>query len=199
MDQENRALVETYSNRRSLVLVVLLLFLITLRPRAGRVRRRRSDNATQHATPESLLLLRLVSSFHSDHRPEDLEQTEADEEQRAAGQSELRKRTGLALRPARGDIKYASLHLRRDGPCESSMASRARPRRRRGGDRRLIAALLSLVAFLAEEGGFIFFYGPPRRATPRHALLCCCQCAERPQQSGTYLRGAHWCRASLRQ
>ena len=145
------------------------------------------EATTQRHAPrsKSLLLLRLVSSFNSDHGPEDLQEPEADEEQRAAGQSELRKRTGLALRPARGDIKYASLHLRRDGPCESSMASRARPRRRRGGDRRLIAALLSLVAFLAEEGGFIFFDGPSRGAASRHALLRCCHRAERPEQSGT--------------
>ena len=106
---DNRAPVETYSNPRSLVLVVLLLFLITLRPPAGRVLRRRSDNATQRATPKSLLLLRLVPSFDRDHRPEDLEQAEADEEQRAPGQRELREGARLALRPVCGTSsqKYA--------------------------------------------------------------------------------------------
>ena len=84
----------------------LVLFLITLRPSAGRVRRRRrSDNATPRATIKSLLFLRLVSSFYSDHGPEDLQQTEADEEERAAGERELREGARLALRPARGNIE----------------------------------------------------------------------------------------------
>ena len=60
---------------------------------------RESERAT---TIKSLLLLRLVSSFNSDHRPEDLEQTEADEQQRAARERELREGARLALRPARG-------------------------------------------------------------------------------------------------
>ncbi|CAH0367693.1 unnamed protein product, partial [Pelagomonas calceolata] len=112
-----------------------------------------------------LLLLRLVSSFHSNHRPEDLEQTEADEEERAAGERELREGARLALRPARCNIK-----------------PEACPRRRRGADRRLIAARMRLVALLAEKCGFIFFDGPARRATPWNALLRCCHRAERPQQ-----------------
>ena len=99
-------------------------------PVAGRPRVRK-DPATP--TPQKLLLLlRIVSSFDRDHGPEDLEQAEADEEQRAAGQGELREGARLALRPARGNIKCASLRLRRDGPCDGSTAWRARPRRRRG-------------------------------------------------------------------
>ena len=50
------------------------------------------------ATIKSLLLLRLVSSFNSNHGPEDLEQAEADEEQRAPGEGELREGARLALR-----------------------------------------------------------------------------------------------------
>ena len=65
------------------------------------------------ATIKSLLLLRLVSSFNSNHRPEDLQEPEADEEERAAGQGELRKRTGLALRPARGKASLSTPSTRR--------------------------------------------------------------------------------------
>ena len=82
-------------------------------------------NATPRATRHSLLLLRLVSSFNSDHRPEDLQQTEADEEQRAAREGELRKRTGLALRPARGII---------EPECASALDATARRRGGRGLD-----------------------------------------------------------------
>ena len=69
------------------------------------------EATTQRHAPrsKSLLLLRLVSSFNSDHGPEDLQQPEADEEERAPGQSELREGARLALRPARGTSsqKYA--------------------------------------------------------------------------------------------
>ena len=75
-----------------------LLFLITLQHAyiAG-VRREPACQRKRRATPTSLLLLRLVSSFHSDHRPEDLQEPEADEEERAAGQGELREGARLAL------------------------------------------------------------------------------------------------------
>jgi len=64
-------------------------------PVAGRPRVRK-DPATP--TPQKLLLLlRLVSSFDRDHGPEDLEQAEADEEERAAGERELREGARLAL------------------------------------------------------------------------------------------------------
>ena len=95
------------------MLVVLLLFLITLRPPEGRVRRRRSDNATPRATIKSLLLLRLVPSFDRDHGPEDLEQPEADEEERAPGERELREGARLALRPARGMASLSTPSTRR--------------------------------------------------------------------------------------
>ena len=87
------------------------------------------EATTQRHAPrsKSLLLLRLVSSFNSDHGPEDLQEPEADEEQRAAGERELREGARLALRPANGDNKCASLRLRRDGPCDDSTAWGARP------------------------------------------------------------------------
>ena len=81
---------------------ILISILITLWSSAGGVRRDPPARESERATPTSLLLLRLVPSFDRDHGPEDLEQAEADEEERAPGQRELREGARLARRPARG-------------------------------------------------------------------------------------------------
>ena len=89
--------------------------------------RSRREDAIAPPT-KSLLLLRLVSSFNSDHRPEDLQQTEADEEERAPGERELREGARLALRPARGNIdpEYAfdATARRRGGRVLDAAAAR---------------------------------------------------------------------------
>ena len=150
------------------------------------------EATTQRHAPrsKSLLLLRLVSSFNSDHGPEDLQEPEADEEQRAAGQGELREGARLALRPARGSIE-PEVRLRRDGACDGSTARRARPRRRRRGppvdcrtDRDWSPSLPKKVDLSSLMGPL----GGPRRGTP--------SCAAATEQSA-HSRALRSCSARI--
>ena len=107
---------------------ILISILITLWSSAGGVRRDPPARESERATPTSLLLLRLVPRLDRDHRPEDLQEPEADEEQRAAGQGELREGARLALRPASGTSsqKYAfdATARRRGGRVVDAAAAR---------------------------------------------------------------------------
>ena len=104
-------------------------------------------NATHHKTTPKTLL-RLVPRLDRDHGPEDLEQPEADEQQRAPGERELREGARLAL-------GLVALLAEEGGFI---FFDGARPRRRRGADAGC-AARMRLVALLAEKCGFIFFDG----------------------------------------
>ena len=160
----------------------------------ARLHRRRppppSARESERATPKSLLLLRLVSSFNSDHRPEDLEQTEADEQQRAAREGELREGARLALRPACVITSWSTPSTRRPVRRLDGVEGAPSTPRRRGPpvdcrtDRDWSPSLpkkVDLSSFMGPRGG-------PRRGTP--------SCAAASAQSA-HSRVARTCAARI--